>query len=101
MLIPHFLSLIGSNFIWSILSKIIELVGVLNHRHLSLNQVMKLSSLDEHRPCEYKDSMKGLSELLLGELRIGLQAGTIVMPPLAGHLMQLIKIHLLFLHALQ
>ena len=103
MLIPHFLSLIGSNFIWSILGKLIKLVGVLYHRHLSLDQVVKLGSLDEHRPCGYKESMKGLPKLLPSELRIGLQAGTVVMPPMVGCLLKLMhgKTHFLRFCALQ
>ena len=103
MLIPHFLSLFGSNFIWSILGKLFKLVGVLYHRHLSLDQVVKLDILGEHRPYGYKESVKGLSKLLPSELCIGLEAGTVVMPPMAGCLLKLMhgKAHFLRFCALQ
>ena len=91
MLIPHFLSLIGSNFIWSILGKLIKLVGVLYHRHLSLDQAMKLCSLDEHRPYGYKESAKGLPKLLPSELRVWLQTSPKVMPPIANGFLKLVR----------
>ena len=64
---------------------------------------MKLYNLDEHRPYGYKESLKGLSKLLPSELRIWLQVGTIVMIPMAGCLLKLMrgKTHFLFLYALQ
>ena len=64
---------------------------------------MELYSLDEHGPCGYKESMKGLPKLLPSELRIGLQAGTVVMPPMVGCLLKLMhgKTHFLLFYSLQ
>ena len=82
---------------------LIKLVGVLYHLHLSLDQVAKIYSLDEHRPYEYKESLKGLLKLLPSELHIGLHAGMIVMPLMAGYLLKLMhgKTHFLHFCALQ
>ena len=68
MLVPDFLSLVGSNLIWSILGSLIELMSLLHYRHLSLNQVMKLSSLDEHGSLGYEEPTEWILELLPSKL---------------------------------
>ena len=66
-------------------------MSVLHYRHLSLNQVAKLGSLDEHGSLGYQEPTERLLQLLPSELRIWLQTSSIVMPPIANGLLKLVR----------
>ena len=74
-------------------------MSVLHYRHLSLNQVAKLSSLDEHVSLEYEEPMEHLLELLPCEVCIWLQTSPIVVPPIASGFLKLVcgKVDLLII----
>ena len=65
-------------------------MSVLHYRHLSLNQVAKLSSLDKHGSLRNEEPMEHLLELLPSELHIWLQTSPIVMPPIASGFLKLV-----------
>jgi len=77
-------------------------MSVLHYRHLSLNQVAKLGSLDEHGSLGYEEPTKHILELLPCKLCVWLQTGPIVMPPIASGLLKLVrgKVNLLIIIAL-
>ena len=74
-------------------------MSVLHYRHLSLNQVAKLDSLDEHGSLGYEEPMECLLELLRSELRIWLQTNPTVVPPIASGFLKLVhgKVDLLII----
>jgi hypothetical protein len=52
---------------------------------------MKLGRLDEHGSLRYKESTESILELLPSELCIWLQMSLVVMPPITGFLLKLVR----------
>lgn len=90
------LDFISGNIIWSILSELIEAVGVLHYGHPSLHQVTKLDGLKRHCSCGYEKSTERSLELLLGETSIGMHMSPVIMPPTTYGLLELVsyEVHL-------
>ena len=66
-------------------------MSLLHYQHLSLNQVVKLGTHDEHGSLRYEESTECILELLPSKLCVQLQTSSVVMPPIASSFLKLVR----------